>query len=186
MSRTGASVLNISTLDQLGFIAARLASALKQCLLTRPMLTINLVGELGSGKTTFSQRLIAELGHDGSVKSPTYTLVESYEIVDLTIHHFDFYRLDDPEELEYMGIRDYFAAPEIDSRQRLVQLIEWPDRGAGQLPPPDMRLTFDLTDSGRTLDVTVASGLDCIEAALGALPAVDGSSHDETQTDARV
>ncbi len=113
---------------------------------------IFLKGNLGAGKTTLVRGFLQSLGYTGKIKSPTYTLVEPYEIADKLIFHFDLYRLHDPEELENIGLRDYLAAP-------AILLIEWPERGAGQLPSPDVTIHLEAIQAGRRLTIETNSSI---------------------------
>jgi tRNA threonylcarbamoyladenosine biosynthesis protein TsaE len=107
-----------------------------------PGLLITLSGQLAAGKTFLVRALLGALGHEGKVKSPTFTLVETYSLPGFTVHHFDLYRLADGQELHFIGFDDYL-------RPTTVCLIEWPERGGAELPVPDLHLTLEVLDAER-------------------------------------
>lgn len=125
-----------ATLD----LGGRLARALE------PGLSLWLVGDLGAGKTTLARGLLRGLGFLGRVKSPTYTLVELYTLSRFNLYHFDLYRIADPDEWEDAGFREYF-------NDASVCLVEWPEKAAGLLPEPDIRVRLEILDAGRRAEV---------------------------------
>ncbi|MDO4998032.1 MAG: tRNA (adenosine(37)-N6)-threonylcarbamoyltransferase complex ATPase subunit type 1 TsaE [Neisseria sp.] len=112
--------------------------------LTAP-LTVYLLGDLGAGKTTFTRGVLRGLGHTGTVKSPTYAIVESYALPNFPLNHFDLYRFNSPEEWEDAGLDDLIA----DS----VNLVEWPDRGDGFVPSADLSIQLNHQTAGRSVSV---------------------------------
>jgi len=113
------------------------------CHVPLPMV-IWLEGDLGAGKTTFARGLIHALGYKGRVKSPTYGLLEHYQLESLQVLHMDLYRISDPGELEFLGIEDLLD-------DRTILLIEWPDKGGSWLPEPDFIFRFGYAGEGRDL-----------------------------------
>ncbi|MEE9160380.1 MAG: tRNA (adenosine(37)-N6)-threonylcarbamoyltransferase complex ATPase subunit type 1 TsaE [Gammaproteobacteria bacterium] len=146
---------------QLDIIDAPAMEALGQKLasLCHPGCKLFLQGELGAGKTTLVRGFLRGHGYEGIVKSPTYTLIEPYQLNDLEIYHFDLYRINDPEELESIGIRDYFSGSGI-------CLLEWPEKGAALLGSPDVSIQIQYQDDQRkvSLEAKTSAGKDIISA----------------------
>lgn len=120
-------------------------------------MVIYLHGDLGAGKTTLVRGILNALGYTGRVKSPTYTLLEPYQIGDLQLRHFDLYRLNNPEEWEGAGFGDEFDAENI-------FLIEWPEQALGFLPPADVEVRFKILTEGRVVHISAhsLSGEQCL------------------------
>jgi tRNA threonylcarbamoyladenosine biosynthesis protein TsaE len=109
-----------------------------------------LSGDLGAGKTTFVRGFLRAMGYSQSVKSPTYTLVETYELVENTVYHFDFYRLNSPQELDFIGIRDYFEPG-------VFCLVEWPEKATNYLPKMDLMIYITINENSRTVKLQAES-----------------------------
>ncbi len=138
-----------------------LGRALAPCV--TPGMVIYLIGELGAGKTTLARGLLRGLGFEGKVKSPTFTLVEVYEVSRLYLYHFDFYRFTDPRELGEAGFREYF-------NPQSVCLVEWPEKSnqAAGLPAADIRVVLHVVGSGR--NVSIFADSEAGESCLKNLP----------------
>lgn len=145
--------LNIAGESQMVAFGERLGQALSAGVLL-------LSGGLGAGKTTLCRGILRSFGYGGAVKSPTYTLVEPYQLDHRCVYHFDLYRLGDPEELEYMGIRDYFEPENL-------CIVEWPEKGQGILPDGDLRIEIAVAGDSRNLTIIAMSTLG--QKALDAL-----------------
>ena len=136
--------LVVKNLGETRILAGKLANC---CSSLQNTFVIYLIGELGIGKTALAQGFIQYFGFE-RVKSPTYSLVESYQNKVINIHHFDCYRLNGPEELEYIGIRDYLSSGHL-------QLIEWPELGKGVIAEADISIT--LIDDGNQRKINIKS-----------------------------
>jgi tRNA threonylcarbamoyladenosine biosynthesis protein TsaE len=141
--------LTAASAEETRAIGARLAEALQRAELHEPFV-LGLSGDLGAGKTTLVGGLLAALGHEGPVRSPTYTLIEPYLLAGRDVYHCDLYRLRDPEELEDLGLRELLAGSS-------VLLVEWPERAGERLHVPDLQLHLEYTDAGRRVAVAASS-----------------------------
>ena len=126
---------------------AALGASIARALGARAGAVLHLEGALGTGKTTLARGLLRALGVQGAIRSPTYTLLEPYEIGGRTLVHLDLYRLADPRELESLGLRDY-------PREQCWWLIEWPERGGARLPEPDLRVRLAHAPEGRRAELS--------------------------------
>lgn len=104
-------------------------------------------GDLGAGKTTLMRGILRGFGYQGAVKSPTYTLIEPYELPDRRVSHLDLYRVADPEELEYLGLRELLDEP-------TIVVVEWPERGDGWLPQADLDISITYRGTGRSVAIS--------------------------------
>jgi tRNA threonylcarbamoyladenosine biosynthesis protein TsaE len=130
--------------------AATLACGRQLALRLPPAAVVFLRGDLGAGKTTLVRGILRGLGHSGSVKSPTYTLLEPYDLPNCVVYHFDFYRIVDSEELEFIGIDELMESS-------AFKLVEWPERAEDKLPKADVELRMHVHGEGRGLDILVHS-----------------------------
>lgn len=143
--------------------AATLACAARVAQACSRGITLYLHGDLGAGKTTFVRGFLRALGVSGQVKSPTFTVVEPYELARGVAYHFDLYRIVDPQELELLGVRDYFSPG-------AFVLVEWPERGAEVLPQADVSVHLEYTGTARQLTLRAATdaGREVLAALLAA------------------
>ena len=137
------------TLDLKNDAATRMFAQTFSQNITTPCV-IYLYGDLGAGKTTFAQGFLHGMGYEGVVKSPTYTLVESYIVVEKSIHHFDLYRFNDPEEWLDAGLDELYTS-------NSILLVEWPDKAAGILPASDIDLVLSVHNGGRMCTIRTHS-----------------------------
>ncbi len=137
----------------------RIAARLAVCLSSPLVLTFS--GEIGAGKTTLIRAMLRSLGVRTAIKSPTFSLIESYQTNQMHIHHFDLYRIQDETELDYIGFRDYFESD-------AVCCIEWPERAPGYLSDTDVNFTLGLKGAGREMQINAftsagAAVMSCLE-----------------------
>ncbi len=132
---------SVHTVAEMEALGAKLATQVGKVRL------VNIHGPLGAGKTTLVRGMLHGLGHAGAVKSPTFTLVEPYTFGNLHFYHFDLYRLNDPGELEFLGLRDYLD-------DKGVCVVEWAERAQGVLPSPDVDIMIQPTETGRMVRIT--------------------------------
>jgi len=140
------AVISLSLPDE----AATLDLGAKLSKLLQPGWVVYLRGDLGAGKTTLVRGLLRALGYEGRVKSPTYTLLESYDLSRFVLQHYDLYRMIDPREWLDAGFRD-------DCNASTLCMVEWPEKARGLLPKPDMEIRLDVAGEGRTARIEALS-----------------------------
>ncbi len=137
------AILAVATPQDMEALGARLVAV------PNPRGLVFLSGALGAGKTTLVRGALRGLGFDKPVKSPTFAIVEPYRVDTLRICHVDLYRLHDPGEIEYIGLRDYLDGS-------TLVFIEWPERGRSVLPPPDVEINIEFSPTGRRASMRFA------------------------------
>ncbi len=166
---------NAAATDALG---RSMADAVKQHLnaIRAAGLQLDLSGDLGAGKTALVRALLRGLGVEGTVKSPTFALLEPYAVSSLDFYHFDFYRLRDPGEFASLGFRDLFGPGRICA-------VEWPERAGARLPTADISIALTVDGDGRRATITTGSELGnvCLSDAMARIPATDGGSSPPAQ-----
>lgn len=152
MSDIKRAQINLTNVSQLTLFANRFAKLLEwqMPLFSEHPWIIFLDGDLGTGKTTFVRAVLHAMGEQGKIKSPTYTIIETYTIKSWQILHADLYRLADPEEWHFLGIDEYL-------NEKTIFFIEWPQKGAKMLPKPDLLLHYTFLPQGRALELTAFS-----------------------------
>lgn len=173
MSASDTACLSLDLADSAAteVLGARLARVLK------PGLTIFLDGDLGAGKTTLVRGLLRALGHAGKVKSPTFTLLESYAISSLNfpVYHFDFYRFTHPDEFIEAGLDEYFGQT---GDAAGVCMVEWPDKAGDHLPHPDLRIVLAVVGEARRAQLSAGSegGQACLDTLRAAATGLSNRS----------
>ena len=150
MREPAAAIVKAATAQETGALGARLGAALQSH--SDVCIVITLSGDLGAGKTTFVSGLLRAFGVTGTVRSPTYTLIEPYEFERQSIYHLDLYRLANAAEVEGLALRDLMQPGN-------VVIVEWPERAAGQLSTPDVAISFHYLETGRELVIQHATAL---------------------------
>jgi tRNA threonylcarbamoyladenosine biosynthesis protein TsaE len=151
MRESDSTLLIAKDVERMRAIGAALATALSRIVVDSAVV-IALRGDLGAGKTTLVGGLLNAAGHRGPVRSPTYTLIEPYELAGRMLYHLDLYRLVDPSEVEGLGVRDLLTS-------NSVLLIEWPEKGGEFTPDADLDIDIAYRDAGRELRVSPLTGI---------------------------